>query len=610
MKYPFKLCIIIIGMLIIPKGFSQQISRGPYLQAATPTYMQIRWRTDSPTATVVRYGTSENTLNLSVSNTNQQTEHATNLANLTPNTKYFYSLETSSKVLKKGNDYFFITPPPINTTQKIRVWANGDCGNASERQLKVRDAFLKNLGDNYLNLWILLGDNTYFGSDDAAYEKSFFSIYAKDKFLRQSPLYPATGNHDYDGGERTMDNPKLAYYNIFSMPSQGEAGGVASGAKGYYSYNYGNIHFVALESEAIDKENRRLYEPPNDQVRWLEKDLAANKQMWTVVYFHHPPFTKGSHNSDTEPDLAAIREKIVPIFEKYKVDLILNGHTHAYERSKPMTGYYGLSKDFDEKKYVTETTSGKWDGSTNSCPYVKNQAPMYIVAGSAGAYGTPKDGYPHKSMYYSYVEKGGSFYFEVENNQLSAQFINEDAVILDKFTMLKNVNQKQTLTLEANQNSVKLQASWNGNFNWQHNNSKNQSITVSPVVTTKYIVQDEQKCLQDEFTVKVSSAHTIQDFNTTATRSGMVISWLTLRERGIDSFELQKQIQNGVFKTIATVTSKAKNQISDKAILYRHIDNISESENPVNYRIKVIDNEGLNYFSIVKSTSTFLKITD
>ncbi len=610
MRRPLIRLLICILITLSFYSFSQKITRGPYLQAATPTYMQIRWRTDAPTATTVRYGTSVNNLNFSVSSQNQQTEHSTDLNNLIPNTKYFYSLETPSKVLQGGNSYFFITPPPTNTTQKIRVWANGDCGNGTERQTKVRDAFLKTLGDNYLNLWILLGDNTYFGSDDAAYEKGFFGIYAKDKFLRQSPLYPATGNHDYDGSDRVIENPKAAYYSIFSMPTKGEAGGVASGSKGYYSYNYGNIHFVALESEAVDRDNKKLYQNPNNQVEWLEKDLAANSQMWTVVYFHHPPFTKGSHDSDVEADLIAIRQNIVPIFEKYKVDLVLNGHSHAYERSKPMKGHYGFSKEFDEKKSVEETTSGKWDNSQNSCPYVKNQAPMYIVAGSAGGYGYAREGYPHKAMYYSYVEKGGSFYFEVENNVLSAQFINEDALILDKFTMMKNVNQKQTLKLDANQSSIPLTASWKGNFNWQHDNSKKETVVVSPKVTTKYIVQDNQKCLQDEYIVKVVTGYAIQDFNSTSTKSGMLIDWITTQERGIISFEVERQRQGGLYQSIAKLSSKAKNQFSEKAITYRYLDQIHETSENVNYRIKITDNEGVSYYSDNKMANTALKVTD
>jgi acid phosphatase type 7 len=569
---------------------------------STPTYMQIRWRTDLPTATVVKYGTSANALNFSVSATDSKTEHITNLNNLIPNTKYFYSLETSTKVLKSGTDYFFITPPPTNTTQKIRVWANGDCGNATERQTKVRDAFLKTLGDNYLNLWILLGDNTYFGSDDAAYEKGFFGIYAKDKFLRQSPFYPATGNHDYDGVDRIIENPKLAYYDIFSMPTKGEAGGVASGSKGYYSYDYGNIHFVVLESEAVDKDNKRLYEfTPNNQTIWLEKDLAANKQMWTVVYFHHPPFTKGSHNSDSEPDLTAIREKIVPIFEKYKVDLVLNGHTHAYERSKPMKGYYGLSENFDEKKYVLETSSGKWDNSINSCPYTKNQAPLYVVAGSAGGYGTPKEGYPHKSMYYSYVEKGGSLYFEVENNGLSAQFISEDGLILDKFSILKNVNKSSNIKLFFEEETM-LNPSWKGDYIWNNTLKNTQAIKIKPQKDTLFIVKDKFSCIADTFRVEVEKLvgqYDIKYLHVQRIQNGVKLEWDVTQQKNIQVYEVEKSTDGITYKSIGKVKATGqKNKIMALA-QYRYIDKTASSEliTTVYYRLKSLDWQNTSKYS-------------
>ncbi len=600
MKNP-NFIIILLIQLINFQSFSQQISRGPYLQAATPTYMQIRWRTDAQTATVVRYGTNPSVLNLSVSVTDAKTEHITNLNNLIPNTKYFYSLESSTKVLAGGKDYFFVTPPPTNTTQKIRVWALGDCGNATERQTKVRDAFVKSLGDNYLNLWVLLGDNTYFGSDDAAYEKGFFSIYAKDKFLRQSPLYPATGNHDYDNADRYMTNPKLAYYSIFTMPTKGEAGGVASGSQGYYSYNYGNIHFVALESEALDNDNRKLFQTPNNQVAWLEKDLAANKQMWTIVYFHHPPFTKGSHNSDTEIDLTAIRQNIVPIFEKYKVDLVLNGHTHAYERSRPIKGHYGFSTTLDEKKHVTETSSGKWDNSENSCPYAKNQAPIYVVAGSAGGYGTPKEGYPHKAMYYSYVEKGGSLYFEVENNILEAKFINEDGEILDKFTMIKNVN--KSISLKAfYEDEITLTPSWRGNYIWNKNLQNTQAIKIKPQSDTLILVKDKLSCIADTFRVEVmrlTPQYDIKYLHVQRIQNGVKLEWDVNQQLNVQSYEIEKSTDGINYKSITKIKAIGqKNKVTPLA-QYRYIDKTSATDNipQVYYRLKTLDWQNAGKYS-------------
>ena len=95
------------------------------------------------------------------------------------------------------------------------------------------------------------------------------------------------------------------------MPTEGEMGGLASGTKEYYSYNFGNIHFVALDSYGLDEGKYRLYDPQSTQYKWLINDLEANKgkSLWTIITFHHPPYTKRSHDSNAEPELVAVREK-------------------------------------------------------------------------------------------------------------------------------------------------------------------------------------------------------------------------------------------------------------------------------------------------------------
>jgi acid phosphatase type 7 len=362
--------------------------------------------------------------------------------------------------------------------------------------------------------------------------------------------------------------------------------------------------------------DKRLFSKDSQQMIWLEKDLKANKQKWTIVYWHHPPYTMGSHNSDTEDELRLLREGVVPLLEKYKVDLVLNGHSHNYERSQMIKGHYGLEATFNQKTHGVSTSTGRYDNSKDSCPYIKdsqntgNEGIIYVVNGVGGSNGGGQSTYPHDAMIYSNNINAGSMYLEVEGNRLDAKFITEDGSVMDQFTILKDVNQKQVLKLEANQNTIPLQASWKGSFNWQHDNLKDKTVRVSPIITTKYIVQDDQKCLQDEFTVKVASVYSLKDFNLTATKSGMSIDWLTVQERGIVSFEIERQRQGLDFKSIAKIKTKANGQFSDKAISYRYIDHILESNEIVIYRIKVTDNEGLNYYSNIKSVSTALKVAD
>lgn len=488
---------------------AQTVTRGPYLQISTPTSIQIRWRTDVATSSKVQYGLRADAL--SASNTDNQlvTEHIITISNLASNTKYYYSIGAMDKVLQGTSDNFFITAPKAGTEQKVRIWAVGDCGNRSERQKNVKEAYLKYIGAEYTNLWLLMGDNVYFGGDDNDFQKSFFEQYQNDKIMKQTVLFPAPGNHDYDFFEKKQGNPDMAYYQVFSMPVKGESGGVPSGSKAFYSYDFANIHFISLDSYAADAQQFHIWDLVSEQITWLKKDLEANKQKWTIVYFHHPPYTMGSHDSDNENDLKLIRQNLVPLLEKYKVDMVLCGHSHNYERSRLMKGHYGLEASFKPELYNKSSSSGKYDNSDNSCPFFKNsnsaenEGIVYVVSGSAGAMGTPKPSYPHDAMYYSYPDKGGSFYIEVEANRLDAKFITEEGKINDQFTMMKDVNQKKNISIDHFQ-TLTLNASWPGGaYNW-NNGGVGKSIDVTPPKKVIYTVKDGKNCLADTFNVSLN----------------------------------------------------------------------------------------------------------
>lgn len=598
-------------------AFSQKITRGPYLQMSTPTSIMIRWRTDVAVGSKINFGLTQNELNSSKSDDLAKTEHILTIENLKPNTKYFYGVASGNTVLQASTDNFFVTNPPVGTEQKVSIWALGDMGMGTEAQKSVYQQYLKYTDKTHTDLWLLLGDNAYAQGYDWEFQQRFFEYYQNDRLMKQTVIFPSPGNHDYTPTtNRIIEDPILDYFKIFNMPTNGEVGGIPSKSKAYYSYDYANIHFISLDSYGIEALDKYLYSPDSKQMKWLEQDLKANKQKWTIVYWHHPPYTMGSRNSDTESELRSIRQNVVPMLEKYKVDLVLNGHSHVYERSQMIKGHYGLEATFNQQQHGVSTSSARYDNSKDSCPYIKdskvpdNEGIIYVVNGVGAANGGSQSTYPHNAMVYSNNINAGSLYLEIEGNRLDAKFITEDGSIKDRFTILKDVNQKQVLKLEGNQNSISLQASWKGNYNWQHNNDKNKLLNVAPTVTTKYIVQDEQNCLQDEFTVKVASAYSLKDFNLTSTKSGMSINWLTVQERGIVSFEIERQRQGNDFKSVAKLNSKANGQSSDKVLSYRYLDNILEGNEMVNYRIKVTDNEGAFYYSNVKSVSTTLKIAD
>jgi hypothetical protein len=295
------------------------------------------------------------------------------------------------------------------------------------------------------------------------------------------------------------------------MPAKGEAGGVPSGSQAFYSFDIGNVHFLSLDSYGKEDNVTRMSDTLGAQVQWIKKDLDAfknKKRGWVIAYWHHPPYTMGSHNSDKEGELVKIRENFIQVLERYGVDLILCGHSHVYERSKLMKGHYGMEASFDSVKHDVSTSSGLYDGSKNACPYIKdaatNQGTVYVVTGSAGAQGGQQQTYPHDAMYYSYNKLGGASMLEVEGNKLELKFISADGEIRDHFTMMKDVNKKTTINIKRGE-STTLTASYIGTYKWSKGAGSGRSIRVSPPVgKTVYEVQDTYGCIKDVFEVNVS----------------------------------------------------------------------------------------------------------
>lgn len=591
---------------------AQVLIRGPYLQMGTSTSMNIRWRTDIATISRVKYGTSADALMNTVEDLPPKTEHELKITGLSPYTKYWYSIEGGAGVLQGDADNFFRTLPLVGEKQLYRIGVFGDCGSNDANQLAVRNSIIDYLGENDMNAWILLGDNAYPSGLDEQYTSAFFNYY-KDKFLKQSPLYPAPGNHDYDrpSGARTAHNN--AYYSIFTVPAAAESGGHPSGTKSYYSFDIGNIHFISLDSYGIGSDGKKMYEIPNLQAAWLIQDLEANTNKdWVIAYWHHPPFTKGSHDSDDpvgNDDLIQIRTNFIKILEDHGADLILCGHSHVYERTKLLKGYYGTSSDFDESLYALSTSSGKYDGTTNSCPYYKtestgNNGTLYVVTGSAGQrYGAGLvAGFPHHAMYYSNKEEPGALILEVEGNRLDAKWITGGGIIKDRVTMMKNVNRNITYNIEIG-TPVTLKASYIGAYLWTDNQTTS-SITITPAVesTETYIVKDDKACVADTFRVVASRALPLTWKSVKAwfdkAEASNKLQWETINEVHVDEFDIERSENAERFIQMATIKAAGNSETHS----YHFTDKqISAGIKKYYYRIKQRDQDGKYTYSPVVS---------
>lgn len=488
------------------------------MHISSPSSITIRWRTDSLCTSVVRYGVSDTNLNNSFLNIAQKIDHSVTISNLSANTTYYYAVGGATIMFTTGSNYYFKMPPVSNPNSEeiIRFWAVGDFSKQTIQQIQVRDAFINYTQGKYVDGWIMLGDNAYEGGFDNEYQAGLFNYY-QSTILPHLPLFPVVGNHDYNNDSSFRKNHNIPYFTIFSFPIHGELGGIPSNNPMYYSYNYANVHFIQLDSYGFEYANGSylsLADTLSPQVQWLKQDLQANTMPWTVVSFHHLPYGMGTHNTDVELDLVAIRTNLIPILERYNVDLVLNGHDHTYQRSHFIKNHYGLEASFDSMQHIRQLSNGRYDGSPNSCAYVKHQGypnasdsgTVYVVAGSGSAAPwPPQTTWPHDAMSYSNYLNNGSLLLTIQGNALLGEWISNDTldVVKDRFVMLKHVSGNTTLAASMG-SQYTLQARWpNGGYIWS-NGDTTRSLSFTFTQDTTFIVSDPFHCIQDTFNLSTS----------------------------------------------------------------------------------------------------------
>jgi len=408
-----------------------RVVRGPYLQSGTVSNIIVCWRTDQPVASKILFGASPQQLSSQAVDATPKKEHAITLNGLQPDTRYYYAIVSGPDVLAGGADYSFVTSPAA--PKPTRIWAIGDSGTAlyaPGAARSVYERYRELTGARDTDIWLMLGDNAYGVGTDAEYQAAVFDTYPE--LLRQTVVWSTMGNHETYSSEPDGNH---AYFSIFNFPTTGQAGGEPSGTEHYYSFDYGNIHVVCLDSE----ESGRTSGSP--MLTWLEEDLARNSRDWTIAMWHSPPYTKGSHDSDNLFDnygnMTDMRANIVPILESYGVDLVLCGHSHNYERSFLMDGHYGFS-DSLTPSMIKDSGSGQ-PGDTGA--YLKpdtgpnaNQGTVYVVAGSSG-WATFQTG-RHPIMHTALLQMG-SVVIDINGQQLDAKFLRETGAIDDHFTIIK-----------------------------------------------------------------------------------------------------------------------------------------------------------------------------
>jgi hypothetical protein len=210
--------------------------------------------------------------------------------------------ETSQSRAQPGAPLALTFP---NKGDSLKFAVLGDFGTGDREQYQLAEQ-MKRVHDMFpYELVVLVGDNLY-GSERPQDFRKKFEIPYKPLLDAGVKFYASLGNHDAR---------EQRYYKLFNMDG-----------KLYYTFKPGkqSVRFFALESTYMDPE----------QVAWFEKELKNSDSDWKIPYFHHPPYSSGDrHGSD-----ARLREVLEPLFLKHNVSVVLTGHDHFYERTKPQKG--------------------------------------------------------------------------------------------------------------------------------------------------------------------------------------------------------------------------------------------------------------------------------
>ncbi|MFP6897940.1 MAG: metallophosphoesterase family protein [Roseibacillus sp.] len=445
-------------LILAPAWGEAQITRGPYLQLAHEEGITIVWRTgeamNEPKVAYWMGGTravkicdgrkilrrtikSKQPLSKAPKGTVQYEATISGLRNATI---YQYAIYDGKTALSKpGAKFRFKTHPPIGVPTSTRLWVVGDSGTGALHQRLVHEAMLQYTATTKrpLDLYLHVGDMAYAKGSDDQFQTNFFAPYKET--LRNTVCWASMGNHE--GGSSNGKTGIGPYYDAYVSPTRAEAGGVASGREAFYSFDYGTIHLICLESHDITRK------PDGAMAKWLVRDLATTKAQWIIAFWHHPPYTKGSHDSDKEERLVEMRKYIMPILEEGGVDLVLCGHSHIYERSMLIDGAYQTPTTAEG--VILDDGDGRPDGDgayRKSAAITPHNGTVAVVTGHGGKLGSDTKGIIPLNR--SIVLDHGSTIIDIEGDTLTSIMLDLRGVERDRFAIQKKGVVKQRVVVK------------------------------------------------------------------------------------------------------------------------------------------------------------------
>ena len=367
--------------------------RFPQLQNVSESGATILWASSTPGEGQVEYVSDSGSSGAAAASVRELTPDETDLEHsiylykatveaLAPGARHSYHVCANGQKLTPDCGFSLRTPGGA----PFKFVAFGDSGMGTTEQWRIAELMAR----EEAALALHLGDIAYPVASFREFQYRHFDVYGE--WLARVPLFPCPGNHEY----YTRDG--FPYFALHTAPASGRP---ETEPGRYYSFDWGTVHFVALDS---NRPLERAAAGKGPMLEWLDKDLAATKKPWKVVYFHHPPFAAGPNEQDPLSILA--RRSIVPILEKHRVQLVLNGHEHSYQRSYPVRA--------QERAAAGE-------------------APLYLTSGGGGAFlyavhASPLVEFGRSTHHYLRVE--------VERERMVASAIDSTGEMIDRVEVL------------------------------------------------------------------------------------------------------------------------------------------------------------------------------
>jgi uncharacterized protein (TIGR03437 family) len=382
---------VLCSLAVTLPGWAVTLVHRPYLQNVREDRATVLWSARENTSATLQYSIDQAfalsiTAHVRTFSPSQTAlsftlyQYQADLAGLTPGAEYSYRIIMDGQNVTPEPDHRFRTASRSEPFSFL-VFGDSGSGSPSQRAMSVL------MASEHPNLVLHVGDVAYEEGTFDQFHANYFEYYFS--LMRRVPFFPVAGNHEY------YTQRAAPYLALHSLPSETVP---APDLGRYYSFDWGGVHFVALDSNLLDN-------PPAAarMLNWLETDLAATTARWRVAYFHHLPYPLDHHLDD--PYSANAHREFVPRLERYGVQLVLTGHEHIYERTK------FLRRDQ---------------------PVSSGSATLYITTGGGGGIG-------HSVKSRDFVERSATIYHylrvEVETSRMTIRAIDQNGREFDRATL-------------------------------------------------------------------------------------------------------------------------------------------------------------------------------